>query len=59
MDFIDWILDLEEYFNYWEICDEEKVQHVSNKLDREKPNGWWDNIQINSKRQGRNKICSW
>ena len=39
MDFIDWILDLEEYFNYWEICDEEKLQLVSNKLDREKPNG--------------------
>jgi len=36
-----------------------KLQHVSNKLDREKPNGWWDNIQIKSKRQGRNKICSW
>ena len=39
MDFIDWILGLEQYFNYWEICDEEKEQHVSNKLDREKPNG--------------------
>ena len=25
LDFIDWLLDLEEYFNFWKICDEEKV----------------------------------
>ena len=25
MDFVDWLLDLEEYFNFWKICDEEKV----------------------------------
>lgn len=31
--FIDRILDLEEYFNYYEICDEEKVIFVYNKLD--------------------------
>ena len=24
-DFIDWLLDLEEYFNFWKICDEERV----------------------------------
>ena len=21
LDFIDWLLDLEEYFNFWKICD--------------------------------------
>ena len=35
MDFIDWLLDLEEYFNFWKICDEEKVWLASNKLDDE------------------------
>ena len=25
LDLIDWLLDLEEYFNFWKICDEEKV----------------------------------
>ena len=25
LDFIDWLLDLEEYFNFWKICDGEKV----------------------------------
>ena len=33
--FIDRLLDLEEYFNFWKICDEEKVQLASNKLDDE------------------------
>lgn len=30
LDFIDWLLDLEEYFNFWKICDEEKVRLASN-----------------------------
>ncbi len=32
-DFIDQILDLEDYFDYWKIRDEEKVRFVSNKLE--------------------------
>ena len=35
LDFIDRLLDLEEYFNFWKICDEEKVWLASNKLDDE------------------------
>jgi hypothetical protein len=35
VDFINWILDLDEYFNYWEIRYEENVRHVSNKLESE------------------------
>ena len=33
LDFIDWLLNLEKYFNFWKICDEEKVRLASNKLD--------------------------
>ena len=33
LDFIDWLLDLEEYFNFWKICD--GVWLASNKLDDE------------------------
>ena len=33
LDFIDWLLDLEEYFNFWKICDEEKMWLASNKLN--------------------------
>ena len=35
LDFIDWLLDLEEYFDYWEICEEEGVWLAFNKLDNE------------------------
>ena len=49
LDYIDWFLDLEEYFNYQKICNEEKVQLASNKLDDEVKE-WWEDIQIDRKR---------
>ena len=49
MDFVDWLLDLEEYFNFWKICDEAKVWLASNKLDDEAEE-WWEEIQIDRKR---------
>ena len=42
LDFIDWLLDLEEYFNFWKICDEVKVRLASNKLDNEAEECWED-----------------
>ena len=56
MDFIDWLLDLN--FNFWKICDDEKVQLASNKLDDEAEESWED-IQINRKRRGKHPIISW
>ena len=58
MDFIDWLLDLEEYFNFWKICDEEKVWLASNKLDDE-ADEWWKDIQIDRKHRGKHPIHSW
>ena len=58
LDFINWLLDLEEYFNFWKIYDEEKVRLASNKLDDEVKE-WWEKIQINRKQQGKHPICSW
>ena len=58
LDFIDWLLYLEEYFNFWKICDEEKVWLASNKLDDEAKE-WWEDIQINRKQRGKHPICSW
>ena len=57
MDFVDWLLDLEEYFNFWKICDEEKVKLASNKLD-DAAEEWWEDIQIDRKRRGKHPICS-
>ena len=58
MDFIDWLLDLEEYFNFWMICDEEKVRLASSKLDNEAKE-WWEDIQIDRKQRGKQPIRSW
>ena len=58
LDFIDWLLDLEGYFNFWKICDEEKVCLASNKLD-EVVDEWWEDIQIDTKQRGKHPICSW
>ena len=58
LDFIDWLFDLEEYFKFWKICDEEKVRFASNKLDDEAEE-WWEEIQIDRKRRGKHPICSW
>ena len=48
LDFIDWLLDVEENFNFWKICDEEKVWLASNKFDDEVEE-WWEEIQIDRK----------
>ena len=58
LDFIDWLLDLEEYFNFGKICDEEKVWLASNKLDDEAEE-WWEDIQINRKQRDKHPIRSW
>ena len=58
LDFIDWLLDFEEYFNFWKICDEEKVWLASNKLDDEAEE-WWEDIQIDRKQQVKHPIYSW
>ena len=58
LDFIDWFLDLEEYFNFCKIWNEERVRLASNKLDNE-TDEWWEDIQIDRKRWGKNLIYSW
>ena len=58
LDFIDWLFDLEEYFNFWKICDEEKLRLASNKLD-DKAEELWEDNQIDRKRWGKHPIYSW
>ena len=41
LDFIKWLLDLEECFNFWKIYDNEKVWLMFNKLDSEEEE-WWE-----------------
>ena len=55
LDFIHWLLDFEEYFNFWKIFDEERVRLASNKLDDEAKK-WWKDIQIYKKWRGKHLI---
>ena len=48
LNFIDWLLNWEEYFDYLEICDEERVWFAFNKLDSEVEE-WWEDIKNDSK----------
>ena len=41
LDFIKWLVDLEEYLNFWKIYDNEKVWLMFNKLDGEEEE-WWE-----------------
>ena len=42
LDFIDWLLDFIEHFDYWEFFYEERVRLAFNKLDGEAEE-WWEN----------------
>ena len=44
-DFLDWLLDLEDLFDYENICDERKVELALYKL-REYTLRWWKRMQF-------------
>ena len=46
-DFFDWLLDLEDLFDYENICDERKVELALYKL-REYTLHWWKRMQFDS-----------
>ena len=43
VDFLDWLLDLDDLFDYENICEEEKVELALYKL-REYALRWWEQI---------------
>ena len=58
LNFINWLLDLEDNFNFWKIYDEKKVRLTYNKLNYEAKE-WWEDIQIDKRCRGKHPICSW
>ena len=56
-DFLDWLLDLEDLFDFENISFERKVGLVLYKLS-EYALHWWEWVQSNKTRQGQHKICS-
>ena len=57
-DFIDWILNFEDYFTYAKIPEDFKALLVSRKLVRDAAD-WWNNIEYFRMRRGKSKIFSW
>ena len=49
---------MENYFNYEDVEEEKKVRHVVSRL---KGHGtlWWDELQADRRRKGKQKIKSW
>ena len=57
-DFLGWLLDLDDLFDYENICKERKVKLALYKL-RKYALRWWEQMQFDRLIQGKEKICSW
>jgi hypothetical protein len=55
---LDWIYDLENYFDYEEIEDEKKVKHAVTRL-KGHATLWWDELQDDIRHKGKQKIKKW
>ena len=56
-DFLDWLLDLEDLFDYENICYERKIGLALYKLSKYALR-WWEQVQSDRTRQGKNKFLS-
>ena len=55
---IDWINELEEYFEYEDIDDPDRVKFVKEKL-KGHAKIWWPKVQLEKNRKGKVKITRW
>ena len=55
---IDWINDMEKFFDYEEMEEEKKVKFVVTKL-KGHATLWWDGVQVERRRLGKQPIKNW
>ena len=55
---VDWINDMENFFDYKEMNDENKVNFVVTKL-KAHASLWWDDVQAEQRRKNKKNIKSW
>ena len=55
---IDWINELEEYFEYEEIEDPDRVKFVKVKF-KGQAKVWWQEVQLDRNNRGKDKITKW
>ncbi|KAL4582173.1 hypothetical protein LXL04_006715 [Taraxacum kok-saghyz] len=57
-DFLDWMSELENFFQFYEIPMDKRVTLVAYKL-KGGAQAWWKNLQVTRERQGKVPISSW
>jgi hypothetical protein len=55
---LDWIRDLDTYFDYEDVKEDKKVKHVVTRL-KGHATLWWDELQADRHCKGKQKIKSW
>jgi hypothetical protein len=55
---LDWIRDLDKYFDYEDVEEYKKVKHAITRLKRH-ATLWWDELQVDRCCKGKQKIKSW
>lgn len=57
-DFLDWLLEVERFFDYMEVPEHKQVKLVTYKL-KGGASAWWEQLQLQRTRQQKCPIRSW
>jgi hypothetical protein len=57
-DFLDWMMEVERFFDYMSIHKDSKVKLVAYKF-KGGASAWWEKLQISRARQGKGPVTSW
>jgi hypothetical protein len=57
-DFLDWITEVERFFEYMSIPEERKVKLVAYKF-KGGASAWWERLQLSRAREGKRPVTSW
>ena len=57
-EFLDWLSNVEENFDFKEVPEHRRVKLVTTRL-RGKAMAWWQQTKLTRERMGKSKIVSW
>ena len=57
-EFLDWLAEVERYFDYMEVPDDKKVKLIAYKF-KSGASAWWENLQVSRTRQNKTPIRTW